>query len=100
MHLKQGAEEKGVRHDWDYFLLFPKLSTWLLSNSWEIALLSFLLSSQYSSQLPAYQEHYGGVHVEIFKVEAEQTDAFSKWPRVCAVIINPEGQREDVGQVR
>lgn len=49
--------------------------------------------------LPAYQEHYGGVHVEVFEVEAEQAHALSKGPRVADVIINPEGQRENVGQV-
>lgn len=49
--------------------------------------------------MPAYQEHYSGVHVEVFQVEAEQADASSKGPVECEVIINPEGQREDVGQV-
>lgn len=24
----------------------------------------------------------------------------SKWPKMCEVIINPEGQRQDVGQIR
>lgn len=51
------------------------------------------------TELPAYQEHYGSVHVEVFYVEAEQADGSTKWPGVCEVIINPEGQREDVCQV-
>ena len=62
-----------------------------------------LISSQYSRIIltlpPAYQEHYGSVHVEVFEVEAEQADASPKRPCVCEVIINPEGQREDVRQV-
>ncbi len=61
------------------------------------------MSSQYYriifTLLPAYQEHYSGVHVEVFEVEAEQADASSKGPFVCEVIINPEGQGKDVGQV-
>lgn len=49
--------------------------------------------------MPPYQEHYGSIHVEVFEVEAEQADSLSKRPGVCEVIIDPERQREDVGQV-
>lgn len=49
---------------------------------------------------PAYQEGDSSVHVEVLEIEAEQAEATSERPNVCEVIINPEGQREDVGQVR
>lgn len=47
----------------------------------------------------SYQERYSGVHVEVFQVEADHADSLSKRPAVCEVIIEPEGQREDVNQV-
>lgn len=71
--------------------------------SFEFPCSFFSVSSGYArvifSELPTYQEHYGCVHVEVLEVEAEQADASTKWPSVCEVIINPEGQGEDVCQV-
>lgn len=58
------------------------------------------IPGSFSAWTLAHQEHYGGVHVEVLEVEAEQADTSSERPGVCEVIINPEGQREDVGQVR
>lgn len=50
--------------------------------------------------MPAYQEGNSSVHVEVLEIEAEQAEALSKRPNVRKVVINPEGQREDVGQIR
>lgn len=48
----------------------------------------------------AYQERNSSIHVEVLQIEAKQAEATSKWPNMCEVIINPEGQREGVGQIR
>lgn len=46
-----------------------------------------------------HQKHDGCVHVEVFEVEAEETDGASERPVMSEVVIDPQRQRQDVGQV-
>lgn len=47
----------------------------------------------------AHQEGNGGVHVEVLEVKAEEAHPSPKGPRVGEVVVDPEGQRQDLGQV-
>ena len=47
----------------------------------------------------AHQEDDGSVHVEVLQVEAEQAGGASEGPGVREVVVDPEGQREDMRQV-
>ena len=47
----------------------------------------------------AHQEEDGGIHVEVFEIEAKQAEGLSEGPGVGEVVVDPERQREDMGQV-
>lgn len=47
----------------------------------------------------AHQEGDGSVHVEVLEVKAEEADPLPEGPRVREVVVDPEGQGQDVGQV-
>lgn len=47
----------------------------------------------------AHQEGNGSVHVEVLEVKAEEAHPSSKGPRVGEVVVDPQGQRQDMGQV-
>ena len=47
----------------------------------------------------AHQEDDGSVHVEVLQVEAQQAGDASKGPGEREIVVDPEGQREDMRQV-